>query len=110
MTQQPTLRSDAFLAERGGDDFDGSNDNNKNNGNDDDGHKDTTMTKMTMMMTTWLDAFHAGVGRVEFCFHYTPHSIAAKTMDLYPPTLPNSRATSLYLPHSVFFGWLLFIK
>ena len=85
MTQQPTLRWDAFLAERGGDDFDGNNDYDKNKGDDNDGHENTTMTKMTMMMTMWLDAFLAGGGGLHFSFYYTPHSIAAKTMDLHPP-------------------------
>ena len=60
MTQQPTSRSDAFLAERGGGDFNGNNDYDKNNGDDDNGHEDTTKTKMTKTMTKWLDAFLAG--------------------------------------------------
>ena len=96
----------------GGDDFNGNNDNyDKNNGDDDDGHKDTTMTKMTMMMTTWLDAFLAEGGGLKFSFYYTPHSIAAKTMDLYPPRSPI--VVHLSLPSyatQLFFGWLLFIK
>ena len=54
------LEGECIPGREGGGDFDSNNDYEKNNGNDDDGHEDTTMTKMTMMMTMSLDAFLAG--------------------------------------------------